>query len=146
MTPVMSPNDITSSMTPVTSPNDHCPVKPSSSVQLTAEEDNSESDIDEIDDYGCERLEGYGEGKSYNPEYMEMDGTCDHKIQILLTFTNGVVPENMCNQYIYNGPGSATGDNALNRFHDPLVACAVAGGLHHELISHLIVHSMIESW
>ncbi len=35
-------------MTPVTSPNDHSPVKPSHGVHSTEKEDNSKSDIGEI--------------------------------------------------------------------------------------------------
>ncbi len=81
-------------MTSVTSPNDHSPITPNPSVHPTAEEDNYKSDFGEIEDYDCDLLEGCGEDKSYNPEYMEIDGTFYHNILIPLIFTNRVAPEN----------------------------------------------------
>ncbi len=66
------------SMTPVTSPIDHSPVKPSPGVHSTEKEDNSKSDIGEIQFYDCDQLEGCSEENSYNPERMEMDDTYHH--------------------------------------------------------------------
>ncbi len=82
-------------MTPVTSPNRHSPVKPSPGVHPTAEGDESKSDISEIEDYESHQ-QGCREDKSYNPDFVEIDDTYDHNIQIPLTFTNGAVPESMC--------------------------------------------------
>ncbi len=39
-----------------------------------------------------------------------------------------------------NGPCPAIRYNALNRLKDPLEACAMASGLNHELLSHLILN------
>ncbi len=114
--------------TPVTSPNDHIPVKPSPSVYTTAEEDDSKSEIGQIEDYECDQLGGCGEDKLYNPEYMEIDGTYDHITQIPLTFTCGALMEITCNHHDYNGTSLAVRENALNRFKDSLEACVVCCG------------------
>ncbi len=53
----------------------------------------------------------------------------------------GAAPESICNVNEYNGDGSAIKSSALNKNKDPLEACAVAGGLNRELISHLTFHS-----
>ncbi len=62
-------------------------------------------------------------------------------LMILLTLTYGVAPDSICSHHIFNRPSPAIRDNALNRFKYPLEACAVAGCLNLELISHLISHS-----
>ncbi len=95
------------SITSVISPNDHSPSKPSPGHNPIAEEDDTKKDIDEIGHYDCEQLEGCGDNKMYNPEYLEMDGTNDQIIEIPLTFTSGVVPESVWNHHHYNGPGAA---------------------------------------
>ncbi len=81
---------------------------------------SNHSDIGEIEDYICDQLEIF-EDKSYNPDYMEMDGTYGQNIQIPLPFTYGAVPESIFNCHVYNKPG------CLIRFKDPLKAYAVAG-------------------
>ncbi len=49
--------------------------------------------------------------------------------------------ESICNMIEYNGVGPVVKTNALNCFKDSFEACAVAGGLSRELISHLTFHS-----
>ncbi len=44
------------------------------------------------------------------------------------------------NHHIYNRPDPAMRENDVNRFKDPLDACAMACGLNCELISHLTFH------
>ncbi len=122
---------------PVTSPNDHSPVKPGPGGNINAEEDDSEIDISGIEDYNWDQLEECDEDKLCNPEYMEMDGTYDHNIHFLLRFTYVAVPESICNHHVCNKPGPTIRNNALNRFKNPLEACAVAGGLNSELMPRL---------
>ena len=75
-------------------------------------------------DCGIDRL--------YKLEFMEMDGTYEHNIAILLTFTFGAELENIWNINKYNGKGPAVTTNALNPCKDLLEACAVAGNLNRE--------------
>ncbi len=77
----------------------------------------------------------------YRPEFMEMDGTHDHNIEIPLTFTYSVEPESICSINEYNREGQAVTTNSLNHFKDPPEACVVVGGLNQELISHWKFHS-----
>ncbi len=79
------------SMTPVTSLDDHSPVNPSHGVHPTTEEDDSRSDIGEIDYYNCDHFEGCGENKSYNPEYIGIDGAYDQSIKVPFIFTNRLI-------------------------------------------------------
>ncbi len=72
---------------------------------------------------------------------MEIYGTYDHNIEIPLMFTYSAEPESICNVNEYNREGPVVKTNALNCFNNPLVACAVAGGLNQELISHLTIQS-----
>ncbi len=70
-----------------------------------------------------------------------MNGKYDKNIKMLLTFTYSKEPEKIINYIKNNGCGPSIKGNALNRFKSLLGACAVAGGLNRELISHLSFHS-----
>ncbi len=135
-------------MSPITSPNDHSPVKPPCLNEFNKTIEDSDSDVDNaeciindaimlIDEINNERILV----RSCRPEFMEKDGTYDHNIEIPLTFTCTAEPESTCNvnKYIKKGPVVKT--NVLNHFKDMLEACAVAGGLNQELISHLTFQS-----
>ncbi len=79
-------------VSPITSPDDHCPVKPPCSIEFKDTIDDSDSNIDDargiirdtvmlINDINDECILD----KSYRPEFIEMDGTYDHNIEIPLT-------------------------------------------------------------
>ncbi len=78
---------------------------------------------------------------SYNPEFMEMDGTYAHNFEILLSFTYGGEPESIHNVNKYNRKGPAVTINALNCFKERLKTCAVACGLNRQLKKQLTFHS-----
>ncbi len=68
---------------------------------MLEEEEDSQTDIDEIEGYVCDQLEEGREDKLHDPDYVEMDGTYDHNIQILLTFTHGAIHESTYNHHVY---------------------------------------------
>ncbi len=78
-------------MTPVTSPIGHSSIKPSSGFDITTEEDNTESGIDEI-----EFLKYVVKINSKIQRIWKWMALI-HSIQIPLTFTIGSVPEIICN-------------------------------------------------
>ncbi len=82
-----------------------------------------------------------GIGKSYNSDFMEMDGTYKHNIIIPLMSTYGAEPKSICSVNEYIGDCAETNPYAWNQFEDLLEACDVASALSKELIYHLTFHS-----
>ncbi len=81
-------------MSPITLPNDHSPVKPPCPIEFNKTiEDSDINSVDAeciisdavmlIDDINNKLVSD----KSFRPEFMEMDKTYDHNIEIPLTFT-----------------------------------------------------------
>ncbi len=135
-------------MSPITAPDDHCPVKHAQSIETKESDDYSDSKIDDIEGLNSEAVMLFRDiykdhviDPSYKPEFMEMDGTYAHNIEIPLTFTNGAEPESIYNVNEYNRKGPVDTINTLNHLKDPLKACVVAGVLNRELISQLKFHS-----
>ncbi len=106
-------------MTPVTLSYDHSPIKPSPSGEKHLGDNESDSDINDVEGTNINDLPVFqninqdsGIGKCYNLDFMEMDGTCKHNIKIPLMFTYGAEPESMCNVNEYIGDGAETKPNA----------------------------------
>ncbi len=96
------------------SPDDHSPAKPPCSIEFNKNIEDSDSNIDNAKGIISDVVVLINDinnkcvlNKSHRPEFMEMDGTYDHNIEIPLTFTYGAEPESICNINEYNGEGPA---------------------------------------
>ncbi len=134
-------------MSQITSPDDYSQVKPLCSIEFNETIEYSDSNIDNADGIISDAVILINDisnkhvlEKLYRPEFLEMDGSQHHNIEIQLTFTYDAEPESTCNVNEYNREGLAVKTNALNHFKDLIEACAVAGGLNQGLTSHLIFH------
>ncbi len=83
-------------MYPLTSPNGHSPVKPAQSIKTKKTIEESDSNIDNIEGLNSDAVMLFGDinkecimDKSYRLELMEINGTYEHNIEILSTFTYG---------------------------------------------------------
>ncbi len=111
--------------------------EPESTIESIDKEYNNDHNISSISN----STNDVDLGVSYNPNFMEMDGTYDCNIKIPMNFSYWTVPKSIHNIYIYNECSPPFRDNAPNRFKGPFEACAVAGGLNRELILHLMLHT-----
>ncbi len=137
-TSILPPNSVECAMSnllmsPITSPNDHSPVKPAPSVEINNTVNESYS-IDNVEGINSDAFtvfwdinEENGINVLYKLEYMDMDGTYNHKIEIPLTFTYGAKPESIYNMNKYDSIGHAL---------------KLASSLNRELISHLMLFQM----
>ncbi len=85
-------------------------------------------------------FEDYVPDESYNPDFMESDVIYDENIKTPLSFCYGIKLETITSNCTCNGNGLAIKDIELNRFKSPLEACAIAGELNREPMSHLLFH------
>ncbi len=86
-------------MSPQTSPDGHSPVKPVLSIETEERIDESDSDIDDIEGLNSESVMLFQDingdcviNPLYKLDFIEMDGTYDHNIEIPFTFTYGAEP------------------------------------------------------
>ncbi len=117
-------------MSPPTSPDDHSPLKPALSIEIKEMDNDTDSYIDDIEGLNSETIILFWNiykdciiNHLCKPEFMEMDGTSDHNIEIPLTSTYGTEPESIWNFNKYNRKGPAVTTNAFNHFKD-LLECS----------------------
>ncbi len=120
-------------MSQLTSPDDYSSVKPTLSIETIEVDDDSASNIDDIGGLISEAVilfqdinKDYVIDPLYKPEFMEINGTYVHNIEMPLIFTYGAEPGSICNVNKYKRKGPAVTTNALC-FKDLLEACMVAG-------------------
>jgi len=89
-------------MSPLTSPDDHSLVKPAPSISTEDLIYESDSNIDDIEGINSEAVALFWDINneqvsypSHKPEFMEMDETYVHNIEIPLAFTYGAEPESL---------------------------------------------------
>ncbi len=127
-------------MKPVSSLYDHSSVKPPPATNTSADnfEEVSQSDEDNINANFFTKshniAQNYDTDLIYNPKFIDLDGTYDQNIKILLTFSYVNKPEKMTNYSKNNGYEPLIKDSVLNSFKS-LDVCAVARGLNRELFS-----------
>ncbi len=83
-------------MPPLTLPENHSPIKPAPSIETKELDDDSDSNNDDIEGLNSkavmlfrDTIKDHAIDPLYKPEFMEMDGTYVHNIEIPLTFTYG---------------------------------------------------------
>ncbi len=113
--------------------DDHSPVKPTLNIETKETDDYSDSNIDDIVGLNSEAVKLFqdiDEGHIINPlykiaEFMEMDGTYVHNIEIPLTFTYSAEPKSICNVNKHNQKGPSGTINEFNCFNDLCVVVSI---------------------
>ncbi len=110
-------------MSPLTSPDDNSPAKPAPSIETKETCDDLYSNIDDIEGLNsnsvtlsCDINKDHVINPLYKWEFMEIDWTHVHNIEIPLIFTYGAELESIYNVKEYNRKGPAVTTNTLYCF------------------------------